>query len=58
MKVNYTISVDVDDFIGSLSDTEKKKLKESIIDSLDDCELVEILRDRDCEWEEYGLKEE
>lgn len=58
MNVNVTVSIDVQDLFESMSAKEKAEFCDIALDYLDDSELVEVLKDRNCDWSGFGLKEE
>lgn len=58
MNVNVTVSIDVQDLFESMSAKEKAEFCDIALDYLDDSELVEVLKDRNCNWCDFGLKEE
>lgn len=58
MNINVTVSIDVQDLFESMSAKEKAEFCDIALDYLDDSELVEVLKDRNCLWGDFGLKEE
>lgn len=58
MNVNATVSIDVQDLFDSMSVKEKAEFCDIALDYLDNSELVEVLKDRNCDWIDFGLKEE
>lgn len=58
MNVNVTIGIDVQDLFESMSAKEKLEFCDIVLDYLDNRELIEVLRDRNCDWSDFGLKEE
>lgn len=58
MNVNVTVSIDVQDLFDSMSAKEKAEFCDIALDYLDYGELIEVLKDRNCDWGNFGLKEE
>lgn len=58
MNVNVTVSINVQDLFESMSAKEKAEFCDIALDYLDNGELIEVLQQRDCDWSDYGLKEE
>lgn len=58
MNVNVTVSIDVQDLFESMSVKEKAEFCDIALDYLDDSELIKELKDRNCDWSDFGLKEE
>lgn len=58
MNVNVTVSIDVQDLFESMSAKEKAEFCDIALDYLDDSELIEVLKDRNCDFGDFGLKEE
>lgn len=58
MNIDVTVSIDIEEIFNNLSHYEKGKFCDIVLDYLDDEELIEVLRQRDCDWSSFGLKEE
>lgn len=58
MNVNVTVSIDVQDLFESMSVKEKAEFCDIALDYLDDSKLIKELKDRNCDWSDFGLKEE
>lgn len=56
--MNVTVGIDVQDLFDSMSVKEKAEFCDIALDYLDNSELVEVLKDRNCDWSDFGLKEE
>lgn len=58
MNVYVTVSINIQDLFDSMSVKEKAEFCDIALDYLDDSELVEVLKDRNCDFGDFGLKEE
>lgn len=58
MNVDVTVRINVQDLFDSMSAKEKADFCDIALDYLDDSELIEVLRDRNCDFGNFGLKEE
>lgn len=58
MNVDITVSIDIEEIFYNLSPSEKGKFCDIALDYLDNSELVEVLKNRNCDWSYFGLKEE
>lgn len=58
MNVDVTVSIDIEEIFNNLSPSEKGKFCDIALDYLDDSKLVEVLKDRNCDFGDFGLKEE
>lgn len=58
MNVDVTVSINVQDLFDSMSAKEKAEFCDIALEYLGDSELVELLKDRNCDWSDFGLKEE
>lgn len=58
MNVDVTVSIDIQDIFNNMFPIDKQRFCDIALDYLDDSELVEILKDRNCDWSDFGLKEE
>lgn len=58
MNVDVTVSINIQDLFNSMSAKEKADFCDIALDYLDDSELIEVLKDRNCDWSDFGLKEE
>lgn len=58
MNINVTVNLDIKDIFNNMSSIDKSRFCDIALEYLDNSELVEVLRDRNCDWNEFGLKEE
>ena len=58
MNVDVTVSIDIEEIFNNLSSSEKGKFCDIALDYLDDSKLIKELKDRNCDWSYFGLKEE
>jgi hypothetical protein len=58
MNVDVTVSIDIEEIFNNLSPSEKGKFCDIALDYLDDSELIDVLKNRNCDWSYFGLKEE
>lgn len=58
MNVDVTVSIDTEEIFNNLSPSEKGKFCDIALDYLDDSELIDVLKNRNCDWSYFGLKEE
>lgn len=58
MNVDVTVSINIQDLFDSMSVKEKAEFGDIALDYLDDSELIDVLTDRNCNWSDFGLKEE
>lgn len=58
MNVDVTVSVNIQDLFDSMSEKEKAEFCDIALDYLDDSKLIKELKDRICDWSDFGLKEE
>lgn len=58
MNVDVTVSINIQDLFDSMSVKEKAEFCDIALDCLDDSELIKELKDRNCDWSDFGLKEE
>lgn len=58
MNVDVTVSINIQDLFDSMSVKEKAEFCDIALDYLDDSKLVEVLKDRNCDFGDFGLKEE
>lgn len=58
MNVDVTVSIDIEEIFNNLSPSEKGKFCDIALDYLDDSKLIKELKDRNCDFGDFGLKEE
>lgn len=58
MNVDVTVSVNIQDLFNSMSTKEKAEFCDIALDYLGDSKLIKELKDRNCDWSYFGLKEE
>lgn len=58
MNVDVTVSINIQDLFDSMYVKEKAEFCDIALDYLDDSELIDVLTDRNCNWSDFGLKEE
>lgn len=58
MNVDVTVSIDIEEIFNNLPPSEKGKFCDIALDYLDDSKLIKELKDRNCDWIDFGLKEE
>ena len=58
MNVDVTVSINIQDLFDSMSAKEKAEFCDIALDYLDDSKLIKELKDRNCDWSYFGLKEE
>lgn len=58
MEVEIKVNVDLQDIFESLPIGEQYKFCDIVLEFLDDGELIDALKQRHCDWSDYGLKEE
>lgn len=58
MNVDVTVSVNIQDLFNSMSVKEKAEFCDIALDYLADSKLIKELKDRNCDWSDFGLKEE
>lgn len=58
MNVDVTVSVNIQDLFNSMSAKEKAEFCDIALDYLADSKLIKELKDRNCDWGYFGLKEE
>lgn len=58
MNVDVTVSINIQDLFDSMSEKKKQSFCDIALDYLDDSELIDVLKNRNCDWSYFGLKEE
>lgn len=58
MNVDVTVSINIQDLFDSMSAKEKAEFCDIALDYLVDSKLIKELKDRNCDWSDFGLKEE